>query len=473
MSGSVENGDNLAIPIGKGNSADARSSSTCEPTAPAMNKEAQLGPEPVDKYNFAYIIMLLHGIGTLIPWSAFITIAFNYYVELKLLEKDGSSTYYAKEFMGFVTMASQIPNILLNFFNLFFTFRGGLAVRIYFSIAAVFATIVATMAFIYVDTSTWIAGFFWMTLFVVIAMNAANGVYQNSLYGIAADLPANIIAAIQIGNNACGWFLALVLIIIKATKTSRQTTALLFFSIAALTVIACGLSFIIFLNLPYYKYFAKKAEMNRPTDTTDMSALERKDTMKELWAKCKTYVDVMKTGNVQFVNVFLSLFVTLAIFPSIQAEVKPSPSYIFNPDYFADIFSMFSFGFWAMIGALISNWWHWPSPKYLICCTAGRLIFIPFFLMCNYRPKTRTFPVWIRSDVVFIIGGILMALTSGYFCSIAMIYAPRVVEPAKSRSAGMLAAFFLVLGIGCGIAVTFLESFIMEHAGPLQPIKSA
>ncbi|TMS36408.1 hypothetical protein L596_003580 [Steinernema carpocapsae] len=30
---------------------------------------------PVDKYNAVYLIMLLHGIGCLMPWNMFITIA--------------------------------------------------------------------------------------------------------------------------------------------------------------------------------------------------------------------------------------------------------------------------------------------------------------------------------------------------------------------------------------------------------------
>lgn len=39
-----------------------------------------------------------------------------------------------------------------------------------------------------------------------------------------------------------------------------------------------------------------------------------------------------------------------------------------------------------------------------------------------------------------------MSITSGYFSSLGMIYAPRVVHPSKSRIAGMMAAFFLILG---------------------------
>uniref|UniRef100_A0A915A0T6 Equilibrative nucleoside transporter 3 n=1 Tax=Parascaris univalens TaxID=6257 RepID=A0A915A0T6_PARUN len=67
--------------------------------------------------------------------------------------------------------------------------------------------------------------------------------------------------------------------------------------------------------------------------------------------------------------------------------------------------------------------------------------------------------------------GALLAFISGHFASLAMIYAPRVVAPSKSRSAGMLAAFFLVIGLCSGIATTYLEAYIMENLGPIKPLK--
>ncbi|KHN78833.1 hypothetical protein Tcan_17294 [Toxocara canis] len=47
----------------------------------------------------------------------------------------------------------------------------------------------------------------------------------------------------------------------------------------------------------------------------------------------------------------------------------------------------------------------------------------------------------------------------------------RVVEPSKSRSAGMLAAFFLVIGLCSGIGFTYLEAYLMENVGPLTPVQ--
>lgn len=67
-----------------------------------------------------------------------------------------------------------------------------------------------------------------------------------------------------------------------------------------------------------------------------------------------------------------------------------------------------------------------PSPKYLVYPVVLRVLFIPFFLSCNYQPQVgREIPVLITSDWGYWIGAALMAITSGYFSSVAMMYCPR------------------------------------------------
>lgn len=69
-----------------------------------------------------------------------------------------------------------------------------------------------------------------------------------------------------------------------------------------------------------------------------------------------------------------------------------------------------------------------PGPKRVwIPIVLRGLIFIPVFLMCNYHPKNavRRFDVYIENDIVYIIAGILMAFTSGYYSSLCMMYGPK------------------------------------------------
>ncbi|KIH42681.1 hypothetical protein ANCDUO_27330 [Ancylostoma duodenale] len=54
-----------------------------------------------------------------------------------------------------------------------------------------------------------------------------------------------------------------------------------------------------------------------------------------------------------------------------------------------------------------------------------RLLFIPFFAFCNYRPLTRTWPVLFPNTMLYVVMGIIMSVSSGYLSGLAMMYAPR------------------------------------------------
>ena len=59
-----------------------------------------------------------------------------------------------------------------------------------------------------------------------------------------------------------------------------------------------------------------------------------------------------------------------------------------------------------------------------------RVLFIPFFMLSNVKPATRSLPILV-GDYVYCAGSIAMAFTSGYFSSLAMMYAPRYVRGAS------------------------------------------
>ncbi|CAJ0604523.1 unnamed protein product, partial [Cylicocyclus nassatus] len=123
--------------------------------------------------------------------------------------------------------------------------------------------------------------------------------------------------------------------------------------------------------------------------------------------------------------------------------------------YFA-INTFLNFNVFASLGSLSANFVHYPKPKFLWIPVIARVLFVPFFMFCNYQPvgKHRTIGVLFKSEWCFTIGGALMAYTSGYFSSLALIYTPSVVPPSYQNISGMAAAIALMLGILCGILFT-------------------
>lgn len=76
---------------------------------------------PRDRFRIIFFILILHGIGTLTPWNMFIT-ASNYFENYKLstnYTNSNETIWYAKNFMPYIGFASQIPNVLFNWLNIF------------------------------------------------------------------------------------------------------------------------------------------------------------------------------------------------------------------------------------------------------------------------------------------------------------------------------------------------------------------
>lgn len=178
----------------------------------------------------------------------------------------------------------------------------------------------------------------------------------------------------------------------------------------------------------------------------------------------KKYLYIFQCIWVQLLNIILIYLVSLSLFPAVHARILPNDS-IINSNYFAPVFCFLSFNLFATVGNFIAQFIKWPGPNYLIVFSLARLIFIPFFLYCNYHPTDgRTLPVLFKHDWEYIIGSVLMATSSGYFSSLAMMYTPKCVPPQYATTAGMLAALTIILGILAGIGISFIYPEIVTWA---------
>jgi solute carrier family 29 (equilibrative nucleoside transporter), member 1/2/3 len=106
---------------------------------------------------------------------------------------------------------------------------GGLHKRIYVSLAIIASVCIITIGLVFIDSSNCNFhlffllnyliilgqfGFFALTMGTVIVLNSANGIYQNSIWGLVADFPGQFTNAIVLGNNLCGILMVVIYIFI-------------------------------------------------------------------------------------------------------------------------------------------------------------------------------------------------------------------------------------------------------------------
>lgn len=442
-----------------------------------------------DIYNIVYAVLLIHGIGTLMPWNMFIN-ANEYFTNYKLQPvvngtTDPSMDNIRKNFLSYLGLASQLPNVIFNGVNLLVNMgSGNLRLRVNLTLILEAVIFVVTITLATVDSSQWQLTFFYITLVSVVFLNMASGIYQNCIFGTGAKFPSSYTNAILIGTNSCGIFTSTVNLFAIWLAPEPQEAAIYYFVTALFVILTCIISYnLLPLNQFFRFYDQGGSSTNQEPDATglELIATVKQDNIPELVERTveamtpkpsdqeanSSLTDLQQKWQVflkcwpQCLNVFLVFYVTLALFPTVLAGTAQKQM-IFNDKYFTSFACFFIFNVFAMIGNLISSWTTWPGKQHVWIPVVARFLFVPFFLFCNFNPKTRHWPVLISNDIVFIVGNVLMAMTSGYFSSLCMMFTSSGLKPDEAPKAGMLASFFLVLGVFLGINSSFFLTWIVE-----------
>ncbi|XP_067933112.1 equilibrative nucleoside transporter 1-like [Watersipora subatra] len=416
---------------------------------------------PADRFYIVYMIFLLHGLSFLLPWNMFLT-ANSYFTDFKFAPTGNQTeSGYAKNFLSYVGIAAQIPNVILCFLNIFFQSKtGSKTIRIAGSIGVLIVMFIITIILAIVDSQEWPGTFFGVTMASVVIINSFGGLYQSSTFGMAGPFPMKYTNAVIIGSNASGIFTALTMITSLLLAENLQLAATWYFEAAILVLCLAIITYFLLPFQDFYKHFTKPHGSNLDEDS--QKALLQKEELETIREKTP-YVHILKKTWKQLLGVGLTFFVTLVCFPAIQADIKPSDPDFFIPDHlYTPITTFLFYNFFAALGNLATELKYKPGPKYIIIPIVLRLLYIPFFLICNYRPDVRSFPVYINNDYVYFLGGITMAFTNGYFSSLCLMYAPSLVENRWAGTAAVFGTFFLILGIVIGVNFTLLLAKIIE-----------
>lgn len=209
-------------------------------------KPLQGGKEiPKDRYHLIYYALILHGFGILIPWNMFITAGpyfMDYKLNVNLTDTDSNEQLSSirKNFLNIVGSSAQTPNLICSALNLFVSQSPrSLNVRIISSLTIQAILILFNIVLAMIDSSQWPYEFFYITLFSVIIIYSAAGVYQNCIYGLAGKMPMEYSNAAVIGSNLCGTITTIIMIISLATTPDFQTSAIIYFLIALLILLVC------------------------------------------------------------------------------------------------------------------------------------------------------------------------------------------------------------------------------------------
>lgn len=111
--------------------------------------------------------------------------------------------------------------------------------RIVWSILTEVLCFIFTVALVMINTSQIPALFFWSTLCSIVLLNMANGIYNSSVFGMAAKLPAKYIGAVVLGTNLSGTFTSIANIASISITPDARTAAIYYFTTALFVLLTC------------------------------------------------------------------------------------------------------------------------------------------------------------------------------------------------------------------------------------------
>ncbi|KYN08115.1 PREDICTED: equilibrative nucleoside transporter 1 [Cyphomyrmex costatus] len=420
--------------------------------------------EPHDKYNLAYIVFYLLGINTLIPWSFFIT-ADDYWM-YKFREIHNNSTNlshtYAElleqktdlqaSFTSYLSVASALPNTLFLILNAFISKKVSLTVRMVGSQCAILLLFILTTAFVEMNTDKWQNTFLIITLTTVAFVNAASAIFGGSLMGIVGKFSPKYITAMSSGQALGGIFTALTEICSLWIGASPVLSGLVYFIIGDTILLLSLIAYILLEKAPFFKHHMIEKVPELDTDYSINGEVSFSI------SPSVSYTRIIKRIWHYGISIFLIFFISLAVYPAVTVLIESEnkgKSHAWNDIYFVPVVTYLIFSIGDYAGRVLCGIFQWPrgKPWLIIFLSVARGIFIPALMFCNAQPRHHL-PVYIHSDIYYILITIAFAVTNGYLCNLTFILAPTVVDNQEKEIASAMMGAFLGIGLASGAALS-------------------
>jgi len=454
------------------------------------------GPE--DKHKLVYVVFVLLGVGTLLPWNFFISVSaywnFKYrsqnetYDEYTTVnEETGRTDFPAFNSMqsGWgpqVSAASMVPNVTIMLLNAVFGHRFRTQPRLLVSLILVIGLFAVTSGLCLVDSDGWQQTFLYVTIASVVFININAAIFQSGLVGVAGKFPPQYIGGVFSGQAVGGILASVTNVLMTATGVHPTTGAFFCFAFA---VVFLGVSLGLYIWLTKSQFFQHyNGEQAPPSEAIGAKEMEKGTEKEELMNGDGPHPPPVKVTipvKVNPLSVFKQIFpyafsvffvfaVTLACFPATTLQVvsvnaKEYPTWANT--YFIAVCCFVLFNVGDYLGRFAAEKVAWPGPGRVgmavtFVASLLRIVFIPLFIFCNADPNNRELPVWFPSDTAYILIMLLFSFSNGYITNICMASAPQVCQPELRMTAASLMVALLGLGLASGALLSSLVASILK-----------
>eukprot|EP01125_Pyxidicula_operculata_P020598 TRINITY_DN7644_c0_g1_i1.p1 TRINITY_DN7644_c0_g1~~TRINITY_DN7644_c0_g1_i1.p1 ORF type:complete len:422 (+),score=30.47 TRINITY_DN7644_c0_g1_i1:29-1294(+) len=400
--------------------------------------------EPKDKWNSIWLLCVLLGVGQLFPWNAYIT-AYDYYVYL---------------FATFPTMFV-LPIInswaqgLVMFTLPAYERKITRTIRLRVIYTCYFVRFLCLIIVPTVNLTDWS----WdIRLGIVLLTSGITGLSTALLialsFSLVGNLPPIYRGALMAGHGVAGVGISVLKLCLNfwwfnnsISSSSVISSGIIYFGLASIVMIYCSIATYALTHSDFYLFY-ETHDISMNDDEKDVSSNENQSLIiSEEYSQQVTCCGVWKKIFPDALNVFITLLITLSLFPGYTTRMRNYDETLSNENFGVILLNLFQF--FDFIGRISHRFVLYPKKKYLWIPVWSRLIFYPLVMLSVYSD-------YFSNNAIAYTVMILFSLSNGYLTTLGMIYGPTRVQRHENETAGVLMGFSLQVGVIAGLHIAMI-----------------
>ena len=415
---------------------------------------------PVRTRRFVYIVMVLFGITSLLPWNIIIT-AHGYYAE-KFNEANHPTIIH--NFPSYFQIVGIGSYFVLSLFAVCFLKPINLTSNIYVCNGMVLAIFMLVTALSRIDTSHWSDYFFVLSLVLFGLSLAFSAVYMSALMALCVLLTPTAIQGFYLGQGVAGLFaIILSLVTLSIPHADPVTAGFYYFFVTAVCLAISLIAFYLF-NKHHCVSECIHSAADHIIEPPKSKQLKKAGIIQQIRQipAVSVFTSIRKLC---FVTMMTST-ITSCCFPAALSTLMSTSSHtesVWVTTYFLPVAVFLFFALGDVLGRVTSCIISLPSRRYLLHAAFLRLFAIPAIFMCNLHPRGSWLPVLFSSDVCPPIFTLILSWSNGHVQSLAAFYASLQVQSDKEKSAaGTLISFSYAIGLFSGSVLVFIMTALLN-----------
>ncbi|GMT29154.1 hypothetical protein PFISCL1PPCAC_20451 [Pristionchus fissidentatus] len=372
-----------------------------------------------------------------------------------LFGSEEPTTELQRTYEGWFTVTSGIACILGSLLNTVATNKLSNGFRVLTGHAIVLLSLLPTLFFTFVDTDADQVHFFWLSMFFSsISSFGSMGLIGAGITGLAATFPESYMQIVMIGQAVAGIITALLSIVCQAATANATLNGRIYFGLAFLWTLFSVFCYFCLVRSNYAKDIIGRADGERLLDHEDEDDYDNGEMEGDAGAVdslqavdeggyFEGWSEIIEQARPDMLCAAFILIVTLGAFPAVASQVRTETTNETWRAYFSSICCFLLFNICDAMGRVFASRVN-ISRSLLQKLSIARILLIPLILVCDVEPRFHS-PTLIRSDAIFILLNMTLALSHGFCFTHAYVKGVQVVEPALRETAGSMLSLVCVV----------------------------